>query len=324
MSTTIPSSLSSISLDVVVPTDYVGKRLDQVLALLFAGYSRSQLQRWVEAGYVKVNGKVVEAIRLKIKGGEHIQIEAPQLEQTEWRAEALALPVIYEDESLIIVNKPAGVVVHPAAGNREGTLVNALLHHYPELAVLPRAGLVHRLDKETTGLLVIARTLTAFQDLVQQLQERKIKRDYFCIVKGEIISGGTVDAPLGRHPRQRTKRAVLASGKSAVTHYRLLKRLKHFTGLHVSLETGRTHQIRVHLMHLGYPIIGDPVYFGRRYIPKGASDELKAVLEKWHRQALHAQHLALMHPVSKEMVEWTAPLPDDLAELWAVLQKEDS
>jgi 23S rRNA pseudouridine1911/1915/1917 synthase len=320
MSTTV----HSILLEAPVPSEYMGKRLDQVLALLFSTYSRSQLQRWVEAGFVQVDGEVANSIRVKVKGSEQIKIMAPALEQTEWQPQDLSLSIIFEDESLVVVNKPAGVVVHPAAGNREGTLVNALLHHYPELAVLPRAGLVHRLDKDTTGLLVVARTLEAYQDLVKQLQERRIKRDYFCIVKGKIISGGTIDAPLGRHPSHRTRRAVVSSGKSAVTHYRLMKRLKHFTGLQVSLETGRTHQIRVHFMHKGHPVIGDPVYGGKKYIPREISLTLKTALEQWHRQALHAQRLALTHPVNKTMYEWTAPLPADLQVLWDVLQEEDA
>lgn len=314
---------TTIHLKTTVPFELSGKRLDQALAVLFPDYSRSQWQRWVEAGYVEVNQVVAEAIRLKMQEGDHIEVKAPYVEQTDWQGEAMELPVIYEDDSLIIINKPSGMVVHPAAGNQAGTLVNALLHHYPELSGIPRAGLIHRLDKDTTGLLVVARTLAAYHDLVKQLQERRIKRDYFCIVRGQMISGGTVDAPLGRHPTNRTRRAVLMSGKPAVTHYRLLKRLEHFTGLSVSLETGRTHQIRVHMMHIGFPIVGDPVYGGRRFIPKGGSATLQEAVRQWSRQALHAQHLALTHPVTHEMCEWTAPLPEDLQIFWDILQKEE-
>ncbi|MFI4955025.1 MAG: 23S rRNA pseudouridine(1911/1915/1917) synthase RluD [Gammaproteobacteria bacterium] len=315
--------MTTIHLQASITPDFAGKRLDQAVAGLFADYSRSQLQRWIEAGFVCVNQQIVTSVRTKVQEEQVIDINAPKVEQTIWQPQALDLSIIYADDSLIVINKPAGVVVHPAAGNREGTLVNALLHAYPELAEIPRAGLVHRLDKDTSGLLVVARTLSAHHLLVKQLQERQIQREYFCIVKGHVISGSTIDAPLGRHPTQRKRRAVMFSGKPAVTHYRVAKRLAHFTGLDVSLETGRTHQIRVHLQHVRLPIIGDPVYGGRRYIPPGASVELQDALNHWHRQALHARRLQLEHPVTGEICEWIAPLPDDLQHFWDILQAWD-
>lgn len=315
--------MTTIHLHASIPAELTGKRLDQALALLFADYSRAQWQRWVAAGYIQLDQQVITAVRTKVLAGQAIVVAAPQEEQTIWQPQALDLPVLYVDDSVIVINKPAGLVVHPAAGNHEGTLVNALLHAYPELAEIPRAGLVHRLDKDTTGLLVVARTLTAQHFLVQQLQERQIHREYFCIVKGQIISGGTVDAPLGRHPTQRKRRAVLVSGKPAITHYRVVKRLPHFTGVEVKLETGRTHQIRVHLQHIGYPIIGDPVYGGRKYIPAGANLALQEVLKCWHRQALHARRLCFVHPAKGELCEWVAPLPEDLQSLWESIQQYD-
>ena len=315
--------MTTIYLQAEIPADFAGKRLDQVLALLFPEYSRSQSQRWIEAGHVQVDNKLVYSVRAKVAGGEHVEIQALVVEQTQWAPQALELSVVFADDSLIVINKPAGVVVHPAAGNREGTLVNALLHHYPELAEIPRGGLVHRLDKETTGLLVVARTLSAYHLLVKQLQQREIKREYFCIVRGQVISGGTIEVPLGRHPVHRKRRAVVLSGKPAITHYRVHKRLAHFTALDVRLETGRTHQIRVHLQHVGYPIVGDPVYGGRKYNPPGAPEELLSVLNHWKRQALHACRLQLQHPVTGETCSWEAPLPADLVQLWTVLQDFD-
>jgi 23S rRNA pseudouridine1911/1915/1917 synthase len=310
----------TIQLQAIIPPESSGQRLDQALATLFSAYSRSQLQRWITDGYILVNGET-RSVRYKVQGGEEVVIEAPLTAQTNWQPQSLDLPVIYEDDSLIILNKPAGIVVHPAAGNPDNTLVNALLHHYPELAEVPRAGLIHRLDKDTTGLLVVARTLEAHHHLVAELQQHHIQREYVCIVQGRVISGGTIEQPLGRHPTQRIKRAVILSGKPAVTHYRVLERFAHHTALQVNLETGRTHQIRVHLAHLGFPVVGDPLY-GRKQIPAGASPALMSALKQWHRQALHARRLQLVHPKTHEICEWTAPIPADFQALWDVLEKE--
>lgn len=302
--------MKKIELSGIVQEELLGKRLDQALAILFPDYSRAQWQRWITSGYVAINGQIVTEVRQKVKTEDKLTIQAQHTEQTEWQGQALALEIVYEDESLIVINKPAGLVVHPGAGNPENTLVNALLHRYPELSLLPRAGLVHRLDKDTTGLLVVARTLSAYHDLVKQLQHREVHREYFCIVQGNVISGATIDAPLGRHPVHRTKRAVVLKGKTAITHYRVYEHLQQYTALQVKLETGRTHQIRVHLAHVGFPIVGDPVYGTKKKIPG------------WHRQALHAQRLSLQHPETKKIMTWEAPLPDDLQELLMKLRNK--
>lgn len=313
--------MKQINLHTHVPAEIAGKRLDQALAALFAEYSRGQLQRWVVGSQVWVNQQLVTEVRHKVREGDLIEVKASLQEQTIWEAEAIELPVVAVDEALLVINKPAGLVVHPAAGNYSHTLVNALLHHYPELKDIPRAGLVHRLDKDTTGLLVVARTLAAYHCLVKQLQERRIHREYYCIVRGKVISAATVDAPLGRHPVQRTRRAVIMSGKPAVTHYRVQERFAQHTALQVMLETGRTHQIRVHLAHIGYPILGDPVYGGRKIIPTGVSPALEHALRTWGRQALHAQRLELSHPITGEKMQWTVSIPADLMALLQTLRE---
>jgi 23S rRNA pseudouridine1911/1915/1917 synthase len=259
-----------------------------------------------------------------VAAGAHIQIVAELEIEVPWQAQDLALDIIYEDSAIIVLNKPAGLVVHPAAGHADGTLVNALLGHAPELAQLPRAGIVHRLDMDTSGILVVARTLSAHHNLVGQLQARTVKREYCAVCIGALTGGGTVDEPMGRHPRQRKKMAVLAAGgKPAITHYRLAQRFGHHTQLKVNLETGRTHQIRVHMAHKHHPLIGDRVYGGRPRIPRGASDTLIDALRGFSRQALHAQSLGLVHPDSGEQVLFECPLPEDLVHLIAVLKKED-
>jgi 23S rRNA pseudouridine1911/1915/1917 synthase len=241
-----------------------------------------------------------------------------------WQAQDIALDVVYEDSAILVLNKPAGLVVHPAAGHAQGTLVNALLAHAPELAQLPRAGIVHRLDMETSGLLVVARTLQAHHHLVDELQARTVKREYCAVCIGAMTGGGTVDAPMGRHPRLRKKMAVLAAGgKPAITHYRVAQRFGHHTRITVNLETGRTHQIRVHLAHRHYPLIGDPLYGGRPRIPKGASDRLIDTLRQFPRQALHARALGFIHPTTGEPVEFECSLPEDMLALIAILEQED-
>ncbi|MEJ2508575.1 MAG: 23S rRNA pseudouridine(1911/1915/1917) synthase RluD [Gammaproteobacteria bacterium] len=304
-----------------IPEELAGQRLDQALAELFSEYSRARLQQWIRDGQVRVNAERWRS-KDKVRGGERVEIEARVAPREDWQAEALPLDIVYEDEALLVVDKPAGLVVHPAAGNRAGTLLNALLHYAPDLAHIPRAGIVHRLDKDTSGLMVVARTLTAQKELVAQLQARSVTREYECVVVGVLTAGGTVDAPIGRHPVQRKRMAVVAGGKPAVTHYRVLERFRGHSHLRVRLETGRTHQIRVHLAHVRHPLVGDPVYGGRLRLPAGASDPLIACLRGFKRQALHAARLALLHPVSGQSVQWESALPADMAELLAVLRED--
>lgn len=301
--------------------ELAGKRLDQALAILFPDFSRSRLQQWVKQERVTLDG-VVHRSRDKLVGGEQVELNALIEDQVECRPQAIPLDLVYEDDQILVVNKPVGLVVHPAAGNPDGTLQNALLHHDPELVQLPRAGIVHRLDKDTSGLLVVARTTGAHRSLVEQLQDRAFKREYRTIVTGVMTAGGTVDEPIGRHPIHRTRMAVVFSGKPAVTHYRVIERFKAHTYLRVQLETGRTHQIRVHLAHIRYPIVGDPVYAGRLRMPGGMTDALRSELKGFRRQALHARRLGLTHPTTGEWVEWESPLPDDMEQLLAVLKRD--
>ena len=308
-----------ISLTATVSTDAIGQRLDQAATDLFDGYSRSQLQQWIKNGNLLVDGQVRKP-KEKVLGGEQLTLEAQLESQGDWVAEDIPLDIVHEDADIIVLNKPVGLVVHPGAGNREGTLLNALLHRYPALEMIPRAGIVHRLDKETSGLMVVARTLQAQHSLVTQLQERTISREYEAVVQGVPVAGRTIDEPIGRHPTARVKMAVAKNGgKPAVTHFRVLHRFDHHAHVRVQLETGRTHQIRVHMAHIGYPLVGDPVYGGRLKLPPGASDELIACLRNFRRQALHAAALSLEHPSSGEILSWSAPLPADIQALLAAL-----
>lgn len=299
-----------------------GQRLDQVAAALLPEYSRSRLQQWIKKGKILLNGKICKP-KTKVIGDETLEVTIEEEQQGEWSAEKIPLDIIFEDDTLLVINKPVGLVVHPAAGNYSGTLLNALLFHCPELINVPRAGIVHRIDKDTSGLLVVAKTLTAQTNLVKQLQNRAFDREYEAIVMGEMIGGGTVDKPIGRHPVHRVKMAVMrtpGSGKEAITHYRVEGRYKAYTGLRVKLETGRTHQIRVHMAYLSYPLVGDQVYGGRLKLPPDCSDEFKHFLNHFKRQALHARKLGLKHPQTKQWVEWQAPVPDDMAELKRLLK----
>jgi len=300
-----------------------GMRLDQVAAELFPDFSRSRLQAWIRSGELRVDGEEMRP-RDKVASGALLSLEAEPEEAVDWSGEDIALDLVFEDEELIVINKPAGLVVHPAAGHRSGTLVNALLHHCPDLATLPRAGVVHRLDMETSGLMVVAKTLRAHSDLVEQLQARTVKREYAAVCIGAMTGGGTVDAPIGRHPRARKKMAVVeVGGKPAVTHYRLAERFNHHTHINVQLETGRTHQIRVHMAHIHHPLVGDPQYGGRPRIPKGAAPELVDMLRSFPRQALHARQLGLVHPASGEPCQWEVPLADDFSGLLDCLREYD-
>ena len=305
----------------VLSGDAAGLRLDQALARALPQYSRARLQGWIEAGAVLVDGRRLRA-KDKVLGGEHIEVAA-RLEADERVApEAHPLAVVHQDRALLVINKPAGMVVHPGAGNSSRTLQNALLALDPKLALVPRAGLVHRLDKDTSGLLVVARTPEAHSRLVAALAEREIERVYLAICKGAMTGGGTVDAAIGRHRTQRTRMAVRSDGREAVTHYRIAKRYRAHTLVQVQLETGRTHQIRVHLAHIGYPIVGDPVYGGRGRSPAGSSPALTTALNMFPRQALHAARLALTHPMTGRALEWEAPLPEDMAGLLSALDRD--
>ena len=305
-----------------VPYELAGMRLDQVLAEVFPDYSRSKLQTWVKSGRVQVDGMELKA-KDKLDGGEIITLDAEPEIVVISEAEEIPLDIKYEDESLLIVNKPAGLVVHPAVGNWSGTLLNALLNHDKNLETLPRAGIVHRIDKETSGLLMIAKTLQAHNSLTQQLQDREITREYLAICKGRMTAGGTVDEPIARHPTDRKRYAVKESGKEAVTHYRVVQRFTHHTFVQLKLETGRTHQIRVHMAHIRYPLLGDPVYGGRFQMPPNCSERLEKQLRSFKRQALHAAKLGLMHPVTDEYCEWEQPLPEDMANLLEALAENE-
>jgi len=309
------------SRQLTLPEEMVGQRLDQVLARLLPEFSRARLQDWIREGHVLVDGQVPRG-RDKVRGGEQVSIAIPDMPSGDWRPQDIPLRVVYEDEDLLVVDKPAGLVVHPGAGNPEGTLLNALLHHAPALQRLPRAGIVHRLDKETSGLLVVAKTERARLDLIHQLKTRSLKREYLALVQGQVIAGGTVEAPIRRHAQLRTRMAVSDQGKPAVSHYRVERKFRAHTLLRVSLESGRTHQIRVHMMHLKHPLVGDPVYGGRATVPKGASPELVTALRGFRRQALHATRLGLIHPATHQAMTWDSPLPEDLQHLLELLERD--
>ena len=304
-----------------LPPDQAGRRLDQALAQLLPQYSRTRIQRWIEGGAVRINGLTPKASD-PVVGSESVTVEARIEAETGVAAEKLPLDIVHQDGSVIVINKPPGMVVHPGAGNRAHTLQNALLAHDAKLKRVPRAGLVHRIDKDTSGLLVVARTLEAHTALVAELAAHEIEREYLAVCTGAMTGGGTVDQPIGRHRTQRIKMTVRSDGRAAVTHYRIEKRFRSHTLARVRLETGRTHQIRVHLAHVGYPIVGDPVYGGRRRLPPGATPELKTALEGFARQALHAARLTLTHPKSGKRVSFDAPLPADLAGLLDALARD--
>lgn len=316
-----PDQVKSHNLAAVVPQDAAGQRLDQVLAALFPDFSRTRLQQWIRKGHVTVDGRTLSA-RDKVWGGECIAVRVEEEDEVSWSGEAIPLDIIYEDEAILVINKPPGLVVHPGAGNSKGTLVNALLYYAPELSKVPRAGVVHRLDKDTSGLLVIARTQTAQKHLVAQLQSRTMKREYSAIVVGKMTAGGSVETNIGRHPVERTRMAVVKNGREARTRYRVVQRFRYHTYIKVLLETGRTHQIRVHMAYLHYPLVGDPTYGGRLRFPAGASVQLQEALRQFKRQALHAGELGLIHPMTNASMRWDAPLPVDMQKLLEVLSAD--
>lgn len=315
------SPIQTIHLQAEVPYELGSQRLDQVAAQLFPEHSRSRLSAWIKEGRLTVDGAVLRP-RDPVHAGALLALQAEQEAQGEWLAQDIALNIVYEDEHLLVIDKPAGLVVHPAAGHADGTLLNALLHHVPDIVNVPRAGIVHRLDKDTTGLMVVAKTIEAHTQLVAQLQARSVGRIYEAIVIGQLTSGGTVDAPIGRSSAQRQRMAVTAGGKPAVTHYRVLERFRSHTHVRVKLETGRTHQIRVHMSHIGYPLVGDPVYAGRFRIPPGASPTLVQELKSFPRQALHARFLELQHPATGLRMKWQSALPHDFVWMLSLLRQD--
>lgn len=315
--------MTTIQRQAPVPLDVAGRRFDQTVAGMFPDFSRSRLSSWIKSGALTLDGMQVSPRQL-LRGGELVRLDVELENEVNNAAEAIALDIVYEDADLLVVNKPAGLVVHPGAGNPDGTLLNALLYHDPQLAELPRAGIVHRLDKDTTGLMVVARQLPTYTALVDMLSRHEVQRQYEAVVLGTLVSGGTVDAPIGRSMGDRLRQAVCdeEDGKRAVTHYRLRERFRAHSVLQCQLETGRTHQIRVHLTHIHHPLVGDPLYGGGLKLPKGASPALTAILRGFRRQALHAEKLAFVHPASGEMLAFSAERPDDQQALVEALRAD--
>jgi 23S rRNA pseudouridine1911/1915/1917 synthase len=304
-----------------VPVEYAGQRLDQVLADLLSDFSRTRIKEWIEAGQVLVDGEKLRP-KDKVLGGEQVRVSAVVEAVGGVEPEQIELDIVHQDLHVLVLNKPAGLVVHPGAGNAAGTLQNALLHLDPKLAQVPRAGIVHRLDKDTSGLMVVARTLEAHTALVRAIEAREVEREYEAVCTGVMTGGGMIDAPIGRHPVDRVRMAIREDGREAVTHYRVVHRYRAHTHVRLKLESGRTHQIRVHMAHIRYPIVGDRVYGGRLMLPKGAPPELIAALRGFRRQALHAASLAFAHPVSEKPIRCEAPLPDDMQALLRVLAQD--
>jgi len=304
-----------------VPEELAGLRVDQALAKMFPDYSRSRLKEWLLAGAITVDGASPRP-RDAVAGGEIVTLEPQAEAEVRAEAEPMRLEIVFEDEHLLVVNKPAGLVVHPGAGNPAGTLLNGLLHHAPVLEEVPRAGIIHRIDKDTSGLLLVAKTLPAHTALVRQLSDREISRQYLAVCNGVLTGGGTIDEPLARHPVDRKRMSVQQDGKPAVTHYTVIERFRAFTYVSVRLETGRTHQIRVHFAYRRHALVGDPVYGGRLALPAGASEALIDVLRRFRRQALHATRLGIEHPATGESLSWEVPPPADFEELLAVMRAD--
>lgn len=320
--------IEQIQKQLIIPREHHHQRIDSVLAQLLPEYSRSQLSEWIKTGAVTLNHRPCKP-KDKISGGDLVEITVNFIPQIDddfklSTAEDIPLDIIYEDKEVLVLNKPVGLVVHPGAGNREHTLVNALLHHHPDLYHLPRAGIIHRLDKDTTGLLIVAKTLTAHTSLIRQMQAREIERHYITLVQGYVISGGLIDTGFGRHPRNRLKMAVLEHGvRQAITQYAVQKRYRNFTLLDVHLMTGRTHQIRVHMAHINHPVVGDPLYGGRMRSPAHTTEEVRTAFQQFKRQALHARTISFYHPEHDEQLTLEAPIPDDFQLLITLLDDYD-
>ncbi|MBN6540936.1 23S rRNA pseudouridine(1911/1915/1917) synthase RluD [Acinetobacter pittii] len=320
---TSDTTATRLSLQVQLDETYLGQRIDQVAALVWSEFSREKLKQWLKDGHLLVNGNIVKP-KHRCEGTELLTLEVELEAQTTSQPENIPLNIVYEDNDILVINKPVGMVVHPGAGNSSGTLVNALLYHFPKLAELSRAGLVHRIDKDTSGLLVVAKTLEAQFSLSKQLANKTVYRVYDLVVYGNIIAGGTIDEPIKRHPVDRVKMAILPGGRDAVTHYNVKERFKDFTRVQARLETGRTHQIRVHFSYIGYGLIGDQVYMNRVRVPAGASELLIETLRGFKRQALHAAKLGLKHPRTGEEMLFEAPWPEDFTHLVNVLRSENA
>jgi 23S rRNA pseudouridine1911/1915/1917 synthase len=310
------------TLKIIIPERMAGQRLDVALSEMLPDYSRSKITAWIRSGEALINQKSFKP-KDKVNGFEMVELTISQKQKNDWVGEDIPLNMIFEDEDIIVLNKAVGLVTHPGAGNWSGTLANALLHYEPKLATLDRAGIVHRLDKNTSGLMVVAKNEKSQKYLVEQLQTHSISREYSTIVYGHMIAGGTIDEAIGRDTKDRVKQAVSSHGKEAITHYRVIDRYQNHTHVKAILETGRTHQIRVHLSHIGYPLIGDPMYGGKVRFPKKADEVLKEALVSFKRQALHARKLTLTHPTSGDLMSWKAPLPDDMLALLDVLNDYD-
>lgn len=315
--------MSQQVLTATIPHEALGDRLDVAISPLFSDYSRNRIQQWIKDGNLKVDGEVWKKPRQAVLGGENVELLVEIENTTEIPAQEIELDIVYEDDSIMVINKPPGLVVHPGAGNPDRTLMNALLFYNPALREVPRAGIVHRLDKDTSGLMVVAKNVPAQTSLVSQLQRHAVERIYDAVVVGKMARGGTIDKAIGRSPGDRKKMAVRAmGGKEAVSHYRVLEHFREHTRIRVKLETGRTHQIRVHMAYLGFPLVGDPVYGSRFRIPKKMQEEFVQFLRGFHRQALHAGALSLTHPATGKIMKWKAPMPDDLFELVDVLRED--
>ncbi|MEZ8144440.1 23S rRNA pseudouridine(1911/1915/1917) synthase RluD [Enterovibrio sp. FF113] len=312
-----------LELNSTVNENQLGQRLDQAVAELFPDYSRSRIKEWILADKVTVDGEISNKPRLKMMGGESIVVQADIEDELRWEAQDIPLNIVYEDDDIVVINKPRGLVVHPGAGCPDGTVLNGLLHLYPQIAEVPRAGIVHRLDKDTTGLMVVAKNVPTQTRLVRALQKRKkFTREYEAIAMGTMTGGGTIEKSIGRHSTKRTQMAVQELGKPAITHYRVVEHFRAHTRLRVRLETGRTHQIRVHMAYLNHPLIGDHLYGGRPRPPRNAGDTLIQTLRSFDHQALHAAMLRIEHPTTKETMEWHAPIPDDMVNLTEVLRAD--
>ncbi|MEB3767628.1 23S rRNA pseudouridine(1911/1915/1917) synthase RluD [Acinetobacter sp. MD2] len=316
------ATATHLSLQFQLDDSYIGSRIDQVAAMVWSEFSREKLKQWMKDGHLLVNGNKIKP-KYRCEGQEILTLDVELEVQTKSQPENIPLDIVYEDDDILVINKPVGMIVHPGAGNPSGTLVNGLLYHFPQAAELSRAGLVHRIDKDTSGLLVVAKNLEAQFSLTKQLANKSVYRVYDLVVYGNIVAGGTIDEPIKRHPVDRIKMAVLPGGRDSVTHYNVKERFQHFTRVQAQLETGRTHQIRVHFTYIGYGLIGDSVYMNRVRVPAGASELLANTLRGFRRQALHAAKLGLMHPRTREEMTFEAPWPEDFANLVAVLREED-